>query len=182
MGLRVVIVVAFPGGVTMWMDAAEHVDSYFICATPRTGSSLLLGSLESTGVAGRPQAYFRAPDESLWAERWRIPRTSQGGFDYAEYVRAALATGRTENGVFGAELMWGTLTSAAADRGDDGRGRARVHAEQPGVRERIARQGLHHAARETECRADGDPEEGARQPEVPHDRVVLGALHLACHG
>jgi LPS sulfotransferase NodH len=52
--------------------------SYFVCATPRTGSSLLLGLLESTGVAGRPQAYFREPDEPLWADRWRSgePSTS----------------------------------------------------------------------------------------------------------
>lgn len=90
-------------------NAAEHIDSYFICATPRTGSSLLLGLLESTGVAGRPQAYFRAPDEPLWADRWQIPRASDGSFDYADYVRAALAAGTTDNGVFGAKLVWGTL-------------------------------------------------------------------------
>jgi LPS sulfotransferase NodH len=90
-------------------DPADRVDSYFVCATPRTGSSLLLGLLESTGVAGRPQAYFRAPDELRWADRWQLPRTAEGGFDYADYVRAALAAGRTENGVFGAKLMWGTL-------------------------------------------------------------------------
>lgn len=88
---------------------ADQLDSYFVCATPRTGSSLLLSLLESTGVAGRPEAYFRAPDEPTWAERWRIPRTADGGFDYADYVRAALAAGRTDNGVFGAKLMWGTL-------------------------------------------------------------------------
>jgi LPS sulfotransferase NodH len=87
----------------------DRVDSYFICATPRTGSSLLLGLLESTGVAGRPQAYFRSPDEPLWADRWQLPRAADGGFDYGDYVRAALATGRTDNGVFGAKLMWGTL-------------------------------------------------------------------------
>ncbi|MCW3815703.1 Stf0 sulfotransferase family protein [Micromonospora sp. DR5-3] len=88
---------------------AGGVESYFICATPRTGSSLLLGLLESTGVAGRPQSYFRSPDEPLWADRWQLPRTTQGGFDYADYLRAALAAGRTGNGVFGAKLMWGTL-------------------------------------------------------------------------
>jgi LPS sulfotransferase NodH len=87
---------------------ADQIDSYFICATPRTGSSLLLSLLESTGVAGRPQAYFRAPDEPTWAERWEIPRTADGGFDYADYVRAALTAGRTDNGVFGAKLMFGT--------------------------------------------------------------------------
>ncbi|PWR11190.1 Stf0 sulfotransferase [Micromonospora acroterricola] len=87
----------------------DRVDSYFVCATPRTGSSLLLGLLESTGVAGHPQAYFRVPDEPLWAGRWRIPRGGDGGFDDAAFVRAALDAGRTDNGVFGAKLMWGTL-------------------------------------------------------------------------
>jgi LPS sulfotransferase NodH len=90
-------------------DTARPVDSYFVCATPRTGSSLLLGLLDSTGVCGRPQAYFRAPDEPLWADRWGLSRTEDGGFHYGDYVRAARAAGRTPNGVFGAKLMWGTV-------------------------------------------------------------------------
>lgn len=90
-------------------DGAPRFDSYFVCATPRTGSSLLLGLLQSTGVAGRPEAYFREPDERLWADRWQLPGNSDGAFDYAAYVRAALAAGTTDNGVFGAKLMWGTL-------------------------------------------------------------------------
>ncbi|MFG1750213.1 Stf0 family sulfotransferase [Streptosporangium sandarakinum] len=91
------------------MDHVARFDSYFVCATPRTGSSLLLGLLGSTGVAGRPQAYFREPDEPLWAERWGVRRTAGGGYDHAGYVRAALAAGRSGNGVFGAKLMWGAL-------------------------------------------------------------------------
>ncbi|MFE2418928.1 Stf0 family sulfotransferase [Streptomyces hokutonensis] len=83
-------------------------DTYFICATPRTGSSLLLGLLDSTGVAGHPQAYFRPPDEVAWAERWGVAHTPQHALDYGDFVRAALAAGRTGNGVFGAKLMWGT--------------------------------------------------------------------------
>ncbi|MFJ5308543.1 Stf0 family sulfotransferase [Streptomyces sp. NPDC088350] len=90
------------------MTQPTDTDTYFICATPRTGSSLLLGLLDSTGVAGHPQAYFRAPDEVAWAKRWGIARTSQGALDYGEFVRAALVAGRTRNGVFGAKLMWGT--------------------------------------------------------------------------
>ena len=31
-----------------------------------------------------------------------------GGFEYGDYVRAALADGTTPNGVFGARVMWGT--------------------------------------------------------------------------
>jgi LPS sulfotransferase NodH len=101
----------------MPVSVAGPVDSYFVCGTPRTGSSLLLGLLESTGVAGHPQAYFREPDEPLWAGRWRVPRSADGGFGYADYVRAALAAGRTGNGVFGAKLMWGTLDEVLAKLG-----------------------------------------------------------------
>jgi LPS sulfotransferase NodH len=103
--------------MTMPVSVAGPVDSYFVCGTPRTGSSLLLGLLESTGVAGRPQAYFREPDEPLWAERWLVPRSAEGGFDFADYLRAALAAGRTGNGVFGAKLMWGTLDELVVELG-----------------------------------------------------------------
>lgn len=99
------------------VSVAGPVDSYFVCGTPRTGSSLLLGLLESTGVAGRPQAYLREPDEPLWADRWQVPRSADGDFDYADYVRAALAAGRTGNGVFGAKLMWGTLDEVVVKLG-----------------------------------------------------------------
>ncbi|MEU2616276.1 Stf0 family sulfotransferase [Micromonospora sp. NPDC007271] len=88
-----------------------EVDAYFICATPRTGSSLLCGLLAATGVAGRPEAYFREPDEASWADRWGLPA---GAWSYGDFVRAALAEGRTGNGVFGAKLMWGTLDRVVA--------------------------------------------------------------------
>lgn len=89
-------------------------ESYFVCATPRTGSSLLLGLLESTGRAGRPEAYFRHPDEQQWADRWGIPGPAGPAFDYAVFVRAARAAGTTPNGIFGAKLMWGTLDEVVA--------------------------------------------------------------------
>jgi LPS sulfotransferase NodH len=89
------------------------VDAYFVCATPRTGSSLLIGLLDSTGVAGHPQPYFREDDEELWAERWRLTRTTQGGYDPGAFVRAARAAGSSGNGVFGAKLMWGALDELA---------------------------------------------------------------------
>ncbi|WP_305783313.1 Stf0 family sulfotransferase [Symbioplanes lichenis] len=90
-------------------------DSYFVCATPRTGSSLLLGLLDSTGVCGRPQSYFRAPDEALWADRWQLTRP----YRYPDFVRAARAAGSTPNGVFGAKLMWGTVGEVVDRLGDD---------------------------------------------------------------
>jgi LPS sulfotransferase NodH len=89
-------------------------DAYFVCATPRTGSSLLLGLLTSTGLAGRPESYFREPDEQQWADRWGIAGPDDPAFDYATFVRAARRAGTTPNGVFGAKLMWGTLDAVVA--------------------------------------------------------------------
>jgi len=85
------------------------VDAYLLCGTPRTGSTLLCGLLRSTDLAGRPESYFRLPDEQAWADRWQLPRNGAGAFDYGDYVRAAVAAGSSPNGVFGARVMWGTM-------------------------------------------------------------------------
>jgi LPS sulfotransferase NodH len=81
------------------LQSFARMDSFLICATPRTGSSLLCGLLASTEVAGRPESYFRQPDEPAWASQWGIAR-ADGTFAYADYVERALAAGRTRNGVF----------------------------------------------------------------------------------
>ena len=39
-----------------------RTDSYMICSTPRTGSTLLCELLESTGVAGRPESGRSIPE------------------------------------------------------------------------------------------------------------------------
>ncbi|MFG2059064.1 Stf0 family sulfotransferase [Micromonospora sp. NPDC048930] len=111
------------------------VDAYFICATPRTGSSLLCGLLASTGVAGCPEAYFRVPDEGHWADRWGLA----AGWGYDDYVRAALAAGRTGNGVFGAKLMWGTLDRVVE-------GLAGVHPELAGADDALLRRAFGRTA------------------------------------
>jgi LPS sulfotransferase NodH len=85
------------------------LNAYLICGTPRTGSTLVCDLLRCSGVAGRPESYFRVPDEPIWADRWRLPRDPAGAVAYADYVRAAVAAGSTPNGVFGARVMWGTL-------------------------------------------------------------------------
>ncbi len=85
------------------------VDSFLICATPRTGSTLLCGLLRATGVAGRPESYFRRDDLDAYAGRWGVPRAADGALD-VNYVRAAVAAGSTPNGVFGARIMWGSMT------------------------------------------------------------------------
>ena len=92
----------------------ERPDSYLICATPRTGSSLLCGMLDSTGVAGHPESWFRRQDEQEFADRWGIAGPSNGTFDYAGDFRAASAAGSTANGLFAARIMWGTMDEVTA--------------------------------------------------------------------
>jgi LPS sulfotransferase NodH len=89
-------------------DQATRTGACLICATPRTGSSLLCGLLDSTGVAGHPESYFRQPDEPAWAARWGIA-DADGTFSDARYIAAARAAGQTANGVFAARIMWGSL-------------------------------------------------------------------------
>jgi LPS sulfotransferase NodH len=86
------------------------IDSYLLCATPRSGSTLLCGLLRSTGVAGRPESYFRREDRDAYAAGWGVPRSAGGALDVAAFVRAAVTAGSTPNGVFGARIMWGTMT------------------------------------------------------------------------
>jgi len=108
--------------------------SYLVCATPRSGSTLLCHLLDQTGVAGHPEEYFEALRHS------GVPRRPHEYFDpdrhaniverlafrempdgpptpselwapetYDRYVAWALEQGTTPNGVFGAKLMWGYL-------------------------------------------------------------------------
>jgi trehalose 2-sulfotransferase len=83
--------------------------SYLICATPRTGSTLLCGLLAATGIAGKPESYFRLQGEPLYAESWAVPMGKDGPLDYLDYVRAAKVAGTTANGVFAARVMWETM-------------------------------------------------------------------------
>jgi len=113
-------------------EASPPERSYLVCATPRSGSTLLCETLRATGVAGVPKEYFeelketglpRRPREYFWGLRSPeairlLPSDSQlareserrpfwDREDYAAHFKAALREGTTPNGVFGAKLMWG---------------------------------------------------------------------------
>jgi LPS sulfotransferase NodH len=42
------------------MTPAKPERSYLVCATPRSGSTLVCHALTETGVAGHPEEYFEA--------------------------------------------------------------------------------------------------------------------------
>jgi trehalose 2-sulfotransferase len=105
--------------------------SLLVCATPRSGSTLLCALLDGTGVAGRPQEFFerlahsglpRQPRE--YFEHVEDPKllellapTDPGTPDPGDPIPRALAEGTTDNGVFAAKLMWTHLLDLAGRLG-----------------------------------------------------------------
>jgi LPS sulfotransferase NodH len=106
--------------------------AYLVCATPRSGSTLVCQALKRSGVAGRPEEYFEAlrhsgrprrPEEYFIGvdekaifdqlgernidedPRPRSPFWSRTAYD--RYLEWAIDTGTTPNGVFAAKVMWG---------------------------------------------------------------------------
>lgn len=90
------------------MSRSLNLNSYLVCATPRSGSTLLCGLLESSGVAGHPASYFDPRGLQEHADSWGIERPSAGRIDDV-YLQAALSAGRTPNGVFSGRVMAETL-------------------------------------------------------------------------
>lgn len=91
-------------------------DSYIICGTPRSGSTLLCGLLAATGTAGAPDSFFARPFLSAWAAEWGLPPAatlSQADYE-AVYLRAALAAGRGGTPLFGLRLMMESLADLSA--------------------------------------------------------------------
>lgn len=101
---------------TVFGMTGPDIDSYLICATPRSGSTLLCGLLTSSGVAGHPASYFNRKTLDHYAEQWRIARPHDGRIDPG-FVSAALTANRTPNGVFGGRVMaetWPELITGLA--------------------------------------------------------------------
>jgi LPS sulfotransferase NodH len=89
--------------------------SYVLASTPRVGSHLLGDALTSTRIAGQPREWLpRFSPDALPVtpgERFRLVTKppSQEPYDEAidgAYIRKVLATGTSENGVFGIVIHW----------------------------------------------------------------------------
>jgi LPS sulfotransferase NodH len=103
--------------------------SLLICATPRSGSTLLCELLKDTRVAGKPEEFFEArsdtglpPHPGDYLDT--LPRTGAGIrddaappsapaysslagiLDYRHHLQRTFRLGTTANGVFSAKLMW----------------------------------------------------------------------------
>ena len=117
-------------GSPLALTAPER--AYLVCSTQRSGSTYLCGLLATTGVAGNPQEYFEARAETGMPPHpgyflAGLPRTGAGirddqrpteapgysdlrGVDgWQTHLERTFAVGTTDNGVFGAKLMWSQL-------------------------------------------------------------------------
>jgi LPS sulfotransferase NodH len=81
---------------------------YVICATPRTGSTLLASGLAATGVAGQPDEFLNKKFLEPYAQRLGPSPVSP-----EEYWRFFEARCTTSNGVFGASIHIRQLTEVA---------------------------------------------------------------------
>jgi LPS sulfotransferase NodH len=113
----------------MKMEIPWHVEgiSYLVCATQRSGSTLLCELLRATDVAGvpdeyfetltatglprQPRQYFEDPSVHDIAERLSptLPGKLEQPDEFDPWFRYVLQRGSTLNGVFGAKMMWNYL-------------------------------------------------------------------------
>jgi LPS sulfotransferase NodH len=85
-------------------------DSYIICATPRSGSTLLCDLLKETGVAGRPDSFYRSQSIADYAKRLSV---APGPDFERRYLAAVVAAGTGDTGMFGMRVMWPTMPELA---------------------------------------------------------------------
>lgn len=87
----------------------KTMKSYFICSTPRTGSTFLCSLLKSTQVSGCPESYFRSQDLDRWADKWQKDQYLKDKYNFIDYIQASFQVGSTNNNVYASRIMWGTL-------------------------------------------------------------------------
>ncbi len=82
-------------------------DSYVICTSPRSGSTLLCRLLSATGVAGSPESYFHASSVEGWLRD--LDLTPAAGTSERERLKAvfqaAMRQGRAGSSIFGLRLQ-----------------------------------------------------------------------------
>jgi len=90
--------------------------SYIICATPRTGSTLLCDLLAATKTCGAPDSYFMANADPHWLKTWGMPAEgdpTDPGYS-AAMLQGAIKSGTASTDVFGLRLMRSDLPALSA--------------------------------------------------------------------
>lgn len=75
--------------------------AYFLCTSPRSGSTMLCALLRDSGVAGHPKSYFHQPD----LDKWRAGLDLAPDTPRSDIFTAAIAKGRGDTDIFGLRLQ-----------------------------------------------------------------------------
>lgn len=89
----------------------NHTKTYIICATPRSGTTLLCDLLADTGITGKPDSFFRFQSISWWTDYFKVSAVGwadEHEFDRS-YLAAAIEEGTNGTDVFGMRLMWESM-------------------------------------------------------------------------
>lgn len=81
--------------------------SYLICASPRSGSTMLCNLLTQAG-AGKPHSFFREKSVQDWASWWNMAPVTEHTYG-ANYVAHAIKSGENGTGIFGMRMMWDSV-------------------------------------------------------------------------
>jgi LPS sulfotransferase NodH len=90
---------------------------YLVCATPRSGSTLLCSGLAATGLAGRPAEYLSAPYRRAYLQRIGAD-SGKGTNEYwaargdDEYWQFLLDHRTSRNGIFGLKIHFDQMELA----------------------------------------------------------------------
>lgn len=84
-----------------------HFQSYVICTSPRSGSTLLCKLLAATGTAGNPNSHFHRPSVQAWLQSFGLtPKDNASDSDIlATVVKAAIKRGKADTDIFGLRLQ-----------------------------------------------------------------------------
>jgi LPS sulfotransferase NodH len=93
-----------PGG------AGDRTRTYVVCATPRSGSTLLCQALASTGVAAMPMEYFNPVTRAILGRRWGC------GPGLDAYAQSVLERRTSPAGTFGLKLHWHQFEAICRER------------------------------------------------------------------
>ena len=86
-------------------------DALIICATPRSGTTLLCDLLAETGATGRPNSFYRAESIGHFAARLGV---ADGPDFERRYLLAIVAEGRGDTDLFSMRVMWPSVAEIRA--------------------------------------------------------------------